>query len=121
VPLLFVQLVAQPFAQLVAQLPTPSDSAPVPVLPPFVPPTPEQATAFLGTLILTAGLAVALYALLFVVLRSVFRRTDFELGIAILTPSSHDRYSGKCDAVYYSILHRQHQAGTLVSRQSGDE
>ncbi|WP_448603087.1 mechanosensitive ion channel family protein [Thermoleptolyngbya sp.] len=91
-PLVFAQLVAQLFAepvvqtvtQLVAQSPTPSDSAPIPALPPFVLPTPEQASAFLGMLLLTTGLAVGLYALLFVVLRSVFRRTDFEFGIAIL-------------------------------------
>lgn len=49
-----------------------------------MPPTPEQATAFLGTLALTAGLSVAFYVLVFVVLRSFFRRLEFELGIAIL-------------------------------------
>ncbi|MFQ3618023.1 MAG: mechanosensitive ion channel domain-containing protein [Cyanobacteriota bacterium] len=67
-----------------AQAPAPSVPISTPVLPLFSPPTPEQATAFLGTLALTAGLAVAFYVLVFVVLRSFFRRLDFELGIAIL-------------------------------------
>lgn len=71
-------------APLFAQAPAPSVPSPTPVLPPFVPPTPEQAIAFLGTLALLAGLAAVLYGLVFVVLRSVFRRLDFELGIAIL-------------------------------------
>lgn len=118
---------------LVAQSPTPSDVAPVPALPPFVPPTPKQALEtiippliyvfgtffFLQSLgIDLTGLWVAFGGITFVLgfaLKDILANFFSGLVLLIDTPFQFD------DMVYDSILRGQYQAGTLVSWQPRDE
>lgn len=73
---------------ILAQTPQPEVS-PTPPIPPtpqqlFIAPNPGQITSFVTTLVISLGVSFLLYAILFYVLRPLFRRLDKEIGTVTL-------------------------------------